>query len=486
MKLIKEIAIHTEVLDWIGPNDLSIDALVFDSRKASRANAFVAIKGTTVDGHQFIQQVIDQGCLCVVVEQVQELPATVTQIIVPSTAKALGEMAHAFYDFPSNDIQLIGVTGTNGKTTTTTLLHRLYTKLGYKVGLISTVVNLIGEEEIPATHTTPDPVSLNALLADMVAEGCAYCFMEVSSHAVAQHRIAGLNFKVAAFTNITHDHLDYHKTFSEYIHVKKSFFDHLAKDAFALTNSDDKNGSVMLQNTSASKHTYALKSPAEFKGKVIENQFSGLVLTLNGHEVWTRLIGDFNAYNLLAVYGVSQLLGEDALEVLTALSSLESVEGRFQYVQSDGGITAIVDYAHTPDALENVLKTIQNIRTKNEQVITVVGCGGDRDKAKRPVMAAIACEKSDKVILTADNPRSEDPAVIIEEMQTGVEGQHFKKTLDILDRTQAIKTAISMAEKGDIILIAGKGHEKYQEIKGIKHPFDDLQITIDLFNKLEK
>ena len=485
-KQLKDILVNCNITATRGDLDKTIQGLVFDSRKASSETAFVAIRGAQADGHSFIASVIENGCSVIISEEHIEVPENCTLIVTPNTSETLAVMATNLYDHPSKKLNLIGITGTNGKTTSTTLLFNLYRKLGFHCGLLSTVVNKIGERAIASTHTTPDPVSLNQLLAEMVEDGCSHCFMEVSSHAIHQHRITGLEFKGGVFTNITHDHLDYHKTFSEYIHVKKSFFDHLAKDAFALTNSDDKNGSVMLQNTSASKHTYALKSPAEFKGKVIENQFSGLVLTLNGHEVWTRLIGDFNAYNLLAVYGVSQLLGEDSLEVLTALSSLESVEGRFQYVQSEGGITAIVDYAHTPDALENVLKTIQNIRTKNEQVITVVGCGGDRDKAKRPVMAAIACEKSDKVILTADNPRSEDPAVIIEEMQTGVEGQHFKKTLDILDRTQAIKTAISMAEKGDIILIAGKGHEKYQEIKGIKHPFDDLQITIDLFNKLEK
>jgi UDP-N-acetylmuramoyl-L-alanyl-D-glutamate--2,6-diaminopimelate ligase len=320
----------------------------------------------------------------------------------------------------------------------------------------------------------------------MIGEGCTHCFMEVSSHAIHQHRITGLTFVGGVFTNITHDHLDYHNTFAEYISVKKNFFDRLEKEAFALTNVDDKNGAVMLQNTKASKHSYALKTPADFKVKVIENQFSGLVLTINGAELWTRLIGDFNAYNLLAVYAVSQLLGEDSIEVLTQLSNLESVEGRFQYFQSEKGITAIVDYAHTPDALENVLKTIKNIRTKNETVYTITGCGGDRDKAKRPKMAAIACELSDKVILTSDNPRSEDPDTILEEMMAGVEGQYFKKTLTIVDRTQAIKTAISMANKGDIILIAGKGHEKYQEIKGVKYDFDDLQITKDLFKKLEK
>jgi UDP-N-acetylmuramoyl-L-alanyl-D-glutamate--2,6-diaminopimelate ligase len=362
----------------------------------------------------------------------------------------------------------------------------LFKGLGYHCGLLSTVVNKIGDRDVPSTHTTPDPVSLNALLAEMVNDGCSHCFMEVSSHAVHQHRVEGLSFTGGVFTNITHDHLDYHKTFSEYIRVKKAFFDGLPAGAFALTNVDDKNGSVMLQNTQASKHSFALKSPADFKAKVLENQFSGLVLSIQGTELWTRLIGDFNAYNLLVVFAVSQLLGEDSTEVMTELSKLESVEGRFQYFKSDTDITAIVDYAHTPDALENVLKTIKNIRTKNETVFTVVGCGGDRDKAKRPKMAEIACEMSDKVILTSDNPRTEDPNSILEEMIAGVAGQHFKKVLSILDREQAIKTAISMAEPGDILLVAGKGHEKYQEINGVKHDFDDLKTTIELFKKLEK
>lgn len=486
MKLVKDIALHTPIVEWIGPNDLSVSGLVFDSRKAIENTMFFAIKGTTVDGHQFIQQVIDQGCRCIVVECKQEVPASVVQIIVESTAKALGELAHAFYDFPSNDIQLIGITGTNGKTTTTTLLHRLYTKLGYKTGLISTVVNLIGNEEIPATHTTPDPVSLNALLAEMVAEGCAYCFMEVSSHAVAQHRIAGLNFKVAAFTNITHDHLDYHGTFKEYIKAKKGLFDGLAKGAHALVNIDDKNGRIMVQNTNATVATYALKSHADFMVKVVENSFNGLLITINGIELWSRLIGDFNAYNLATVFGVSQLLETDKIEVLTILSQLESVDGRFQFMKSQTGTIAIVDYAHTPDALLNVLKTIENIRTRNEQVITVVGCGGDRDALKRPEMAKIATEMSNRVILTSDNPRTEDPQSILNQMEAGVEPQQRAKVLSILDRDQAIKTAVALSQPEDIILVAGKGHEKYQDIKGVKHPFDDYEIVKNHLIKLEK
>ena len=483
---VADIIKSLTILKQSGSLDVQVSEIVFDSRNAKKGSAFVAVKGVSADGHDFIPKVIEAGCSVIISENEVVVPANVTLIITDNSSKALALMANNFYDEPSKKLKLVGVTGTNGKTTTTTLLFNLYTKLGYHCGLLSTVVNKIGNKNIPSTHTTPDPVSLNALLAQMVNEGCSHCFMEVSSHAIHQHRITGLSFVGGVFTNITHDHLDYHKTFAEYITVKKAFFDNLGKDAFALTNVDDKNGMVMLQNTAASKHSYSLKSPADFKVKVVENQFSGLVLNINGIEIWTRLIGDFNAYNLLAVYSVSQLLGEDSTEVLTAISTLESVEGRFQYFQSDTGIIAIVDYAHTPDALENVLKTIANIRTKNETVYTVIGCGGDRDKTKRPEMAAIACERSDKVILTSDNPRSEDPNTILDEMMAGVEGQFFKKTLSIVDRAQAIKTAVSMAEKGDIILVAGKGHEKYQEIKGVKHDFDDMLITKDLFKKLEK
>ncbi len=486
MKTLKDILSGVTILSMSGSIDVAIQAIVFDSRKASAESVFIAIKGTSVDGHNFIDSVIDNGCKVVIVEQEVLVPSNVTVIVTDNSSKALALMATNFYNHPSDKLKLVGITGTNGKTTTATLLFNLFTKLGYKCGLLSTVVNKIGDFSIPATHTTPDPVALNELLNEMVESGCTHCFMEVSSHAIHQHRISGLMFKGAVFTNITHDHLDYHSTFKEYIRVKKSFFDELPTSAFALTNADDKNGMVILQNTKASKHTYALKSPADFKVKVLENQFSGLVLNLCGTEVWSKLIGDFNAYNLVTVYAVSELLGEDKLEILTALSALESVEGRFQYTTSNGGVTAIVDYAHTPDALENVLKTISSIRTRNETVFTVIGCGGDRDKLKRPKMAAIACELSDKVIITSDNPRSEDPNVIIEEMMAGVEGQHFKKTLSIVDREQAIKTAVSMSQKGDILLIAGKGHEKYQDIKGVKHHFDDMELVTELFNKLEK
>jgi UDP-N-acetylmuramoyl-L-alanyl-D-glutamate--2,6-diaminopimelate ligase len=485
MKKLQDILQHITVIEIKGNQSINFESIVFDSRKATESTIFVAIKGFSNDGHQYIPQVIENGCKIIVSEQPIE-NENITSIIVENSSVALAELANAFYDYPSIKLKLVGITGTNGKTTTATLSHELFTKLGYKTGLLSTVVNKIGQENIPSTHTTPDPINLNALLAKMVEEGCTHCFMEVSSHAIHQNRILGLDFDGAVFTNITHDHLDYHATFKEYIRVKKMFFDGLKKDAFALTNIDDKNGMVMFQNTHATKYSYALKSPADFKVKVLENQFSGLTLNLCGTEFWSKLIGEFNAYNLVCVYAIAELLGEDKIEILTALSSLNSVAGRFQYTTSKQGITAIVDYAHTPDALENVLKTITSIRTRNEMVYTVVGCGGDRDKAKRPKMAGIACELSDKVIITSDNPRSENPQTIIDEMMTGVEGQHFKKTLSILDREQAIKTAVSMAEKGDIILIAGKGHENYQEINGVKHHFDDMEIVTELFNKLEK
>ena len=469
-----------------GSIDQKINELIFDSRKAVDHSVFFAIVGFTANGHQFVKQAYSQGCRVFVVQENIELPDDASILKVSDTSYVLGLMACNFFDNPSRKLKLIGITGTNGKTTTTSLLYKLFMELGFKSGLISTVVNKIGNNIIPSTHTTPNPVELNQLLDKMVKEGCAYCFMEVSSHAVHQHRIAGLEYKIGVFTNITHDHLDYHNTFAEYIRVKKAFFDGLGKGSFALVNSDDKNGLVMMQNTKASKSTFALKTPADFKGKVIENALSGLVMTINNTEVYSRLVGDFNAYNLLAVFGVSSLLEMDELEVLRVISNLESVEGRFQYLRSQTGITAIVDYAHTPDALENVLKTISGIRKGSEDVITVVGCGGDRDKTKRPKMAAIAADLSDKVILTSDNPRTEDPACILEEMESGLDEQQQLKTLTIQDRKQGIKTAISLAKAGDILLIAGKGHEKYQEIMGVRHDFDDLKITEELFNQLKK
>ncbi len=486
MKVLNQLLENVQFELVNGTVDQTVDALIFDSRKAVNGTVFFAIAGFSVNGHQFVSQAYSQGCRIFVIQENIELPGDATVIKVSGTSSALGMMACNYYENPSRKLKLIGITGTNGKTTTTTLLYNLFMDLGYKAGLISTVVNKIGKDIIPSTHTTPNAVELNLLLDRMVKEGCEYCFMEVSSHAVHQNRIAGLKYQVGVFTNITHDHLDYHNTFAEYIRVKKAFFDGLEKDAFALVNSDDKNGLVMMQNTKASKQTFALKTPADFKGKVIENALSGLVMTINNTEVYSRLVGDFNAYNLLAVFGVSSLLGMDELEALRVISNLESVEGRFQYLRSSTGITAIIDYAHTPDALENVLKTIAGIRKGTEEVITVVGCGGDRDKSKRPKMASIAADLSSKVILTSDNPRTEDPNTILIDMEAGLDENQQQKTLTIQDRKQGIKTAISLAKTGDILLIAGKGHEKYQEIMGVRHDFDDLKITEELFNQLKK
>jgi UDP-N-acetylmuramoyl-L-alanyl-D-glutamate--2,6-diaminopimelate ligase len=471
----------------IGSTNVAITAISFDSRKIEKDSLFVATKGTQSDGHKYIEETISKGAIAVLCEELpKKINEKITYIKVSDTTAALGIVASNFYDNPSESLLLVGVTGTNGKTTIVTLLFNLFKKLGYKAGLISTVKNQINNELFPSTHTTPDSIQLNELLHQMVEKGCTHCFMEVSSHAVVQNRIAGIHFSGGVFTNITHDHLDYHKTFDEYIKAKKGFFDMLGSDAFALTNKDDANAEVMLQNTKAVKKTYSLRSMADFRCKVVENQFSGLHLNIDNNEVWSKLIGNFNAYNLLAVYATAVLLKEDKTNVLTTLSSLSSVEGRFQYIRTDNGIIGIVDYAHTPDALTNVLKTINDIRTGNEQVITVVGCGGDRDAAKRPMMAKIACDLSNRVILTSDNPRSEDPDLIIKQMQKGVDAVNRKKTLSISDRSEAIKTACSIANPGDIILVAGKGHEKYQEIKGVKHSFDDmlvLQENLKLFLK---
>mgnify|MGYP006049905675 CR=1 FL=1 len=486
MKNLKDILYGVRLEEVIGSTDVEVSSLCIDSRKAASGSLFIAQEGTVVDGHNFITQVIEAGCAVVVAERKMDVPEGITLVVTQDSHEAAGIIAHNFYDEPSHQLHLVGITGTNGKTTTATLLHKLFTDLGYQVGLLSTVVNKIGTAEVPSTHTTPNPIELNALLKEMVDAGCDYCFMEVSSHAIHQKRIAGLSFKGGVFTNITHDHLDYHKTFKEYIDVKKAFFDQLNPNAFALVNVDDKNGRVMVQNTRANVKTFAMKTIADYKVKVFENQFSGLLMLINEKEMWSKLIGDFNAYNLAAVYGVAMLLDQAEEEVLPLLSNLESVDGRFQYFISASGVTTIVDYAHTPDALENVLKTIANIRTKNETLYTLVGCGGDRDKTKRPEMARIACEWSNKVILTSDNPRSEDPNAILEDMQKGVPGHHYNKTLEIVDRKQAIKTAISMANPGDIILIAGKGHEKYQEVNGVKHHFDDKETAVELFIKLSK
>ena len=487
MKLLKDILYKAGIIEVVGSTNVAITALTFDSRKIEKDSLFVAVKGTQNDGHVYINDVIAKGAIAILCEDFPaEVNEKVTYVKVKDTSAALGIVAANFYDNPSEKLKLVGVTGTNGKTTTVTLLFNLFKKLGYKVGLLSTVKNQINNDVISATHTTPDAIILNALLRQMVDKGCTHCFMEVSSHAVVQNRIAGVYFTGGVFTNITHDHLDYHKTFDEYIKAKKRFFDLLNKDAFALTNKDDANGEVMLQNTRATRKTYSLRSMADYKCKVVENQFSGLLLNIDNQEVWSKLIGSFNAYNLLAVYSTALLLKEDKTNVLTTLSSLTSVEGRFQHIRTDEGIIGIVDYAHTPDALVNVLKTIADIRTGNEQVITVVGCGGDRDAAKRPMMAKIACDLSNKVILTSDNPRSENPEEIIKQMQKGVDAVNNKKTISITDRNEAIKTACSYAKPGDIILVAGKGHEKYQEIKGVKHDFDDMQVLQENLKLFEK
>jgi UDP-N-acetylmuramoyl-L-alanyl-D-glutamate--2,6-diaminopimelate ligase len=480
---LQEILYGVTILKLVGVTNREVAALEFDSRKVGPGSVFFAIKGTLTDGHRFIKQTITAGANVVVCEVLpEELEDGVCYIQVENANIALGIMAANFYGNPSSRLKLVGITGTNGKTTIATLLFKLFTELGYAVGLISTVENQIKETVIPATHTTPNPLALNLLLKQMVDAGCVYCFMEVSSHAVVQHRIEGLTFAGGVFSNITHDHLDFHKTFDNYIKAKKGFFDSLPKHAFALTNADDKNGMVMLQNSKATKKSYALKQMADFKAKIIENSFSGLNLEIDQLEVFFKLVGSFNAYNLLAVYGTAILLGEDKMDVLTVLSELSGAEGRFDYVANNQKVIGIVDYAHTPDAVQNVLSTIANIRRGTEQVITVIGCGGDRDTTKRPVMAQVACDWSDKVILTSDNPRTEDPNAILREMEAGVSPTNKRKTLTITDRREAIKTACHLAKPGDIILVAGKGHEKYQEINGVRYHFDDKEILTEQLN----
>ncbi len=487
MNVLKEILYKVNIEAIKGNADVNINAIDFDSRKIAQNDVFVAIRGTISDGHDFIEKAISLGAVAIVCDVFPEnIVVGITYIQVKDTNKALAIMAANFYDNPSKDLKLVGITGTNGKTTVASLLYQLFKKAGFKVGLLSTVKILVDEKEYKATHTTPDSLTINRFLREMVADGVQFCFMEVSSHGIHQKRTEALTFAGGIFSNITHDHLDYHKTFAEYRDVKKAFFDDLPKTAFALTNIDDKNGMVMLQNTAARKLTYALKTYADYKAQILENQLSGLLLKINNNEVWVRLIGTFNAYNLLAIYGTAVELGLDNLEVLRILSELESVSGRFQFIVSNEKITAIVDYAHTPDALENVLKTINDIRTKNEQLITVVGCGGDRDKTKRPIMANIASMLSDKVIITSDNPRTENPQTIIEEMEKGVEPQNYKKAVSIIDRKQAIKMACQLAQTNDIILIAGKGHENYQEIDGIRHHFDDMETVSEILELLGK
>lgn len=487
MKLLKDIIYGVRIKAIEGSTNVAVEHISFDSRDMIKYAVFVAVKGVHVDGHQYIDVAIKNGAKAIVCETIpQAFVEGVTYVIVDDSAEALGIIASNFYDNPSGKLKLIGVTGTNGKTTSVTLLYELFKLFGEKTGLISTVQNKIHNEAFEATHTTPNAIELNRLLSEMVKKGCTYCFMEVSSHAVEQKRIAGVNFTGGVFTNISRDHLDYHKTFDNYIVAKKKFFDRLSEDAFALTNIDDKYGETMVMDTKAKKYTYGLNSIADFNVKILENRLDGTLLTINNKEVYTKLIGRFNAYNALVAFAVGVLLGKEELEVLTMLSSLNPPEGRFEYFISPTGVITIVDYAHTPDALKNVLDTIKDIRTGDELVITVVGCGGDRDQGKRPLMAGIACELSDQVIFTSDNPRSEDPEQIIKDMEEGVPAKDYRKTLSITNRKEAIKTACNLARKGDVVLIAGKGHEKYQIIKDKVLPFDDKMTAIEILNRLNK
>jgi len=487
VKILKDILYKVAIESVTGSTEIDIHKIDFDSRKIEANDVFVAIRGSLSDGHDYIQKAIELGAIAIICDTLPEnIEKGITYIQVKDTNTALAFMAANYFGNPSEKLKLVGVTGTNGKTTIASLLFQLFQKAGFKVGLLSTVKIMVDETEYPATHTTPDSITINHYLNEMIEAGVTHCFMEVSSHGIHQKRTEALHFVGGIFTNLSHDHLDYHPTFAEYRDVKKSFFDSLPKTAFALSNIDDKNGPVMLQNTLARKFTYALKSYADFKATILESQLSGLLLKVNDNEVWVKLIGTFNAYNVLAIYGTAVELGMDSLEALRLLSDLESVSGRFQYIVSEGNITAIVDYAHTPDALDNVLKTINDIRTKNEQLITVVGCGGNRDKTKRPIMAKIATDLSDKAILTSDNPRNEDPEVILDEMEKGVEAHNYKKILRITDRKQAIKTACQLAQPNDIILIAGKGHETYQEISGVRHHFDDMETVKEILDQLNK
>jgi len=482
MQELQDILYRVPLRELSGPVGGRVSGIAMDSREVREGMLFAAIRGTRSDGHQYIPQAVQAGATAVLCE---EFPANlaegVTYLRVEDSASALGILAGNFYGNPSGQLKLVGITGTNGKTTCATLLHELFTELGYHCGLLSTVENRIGGDILPATHTTPDTIHLNGLLAKMVEKGCDYAFMEVSSHAIAQRRISGLVFSGGIFTNLSHDHLDYHKTFEEYLKAKKTFFDNLPSHAFALSNADDKRGMVMLQNTRAHKKTYSLQKMADFRARMVEDHFSGMLLHIDGEEVWFRLVGKFNAYNLLSVYAAAMLLEQDKRKVLTILSRLRGAEGRFDYVAASNGVIGIVDYAHTPDAVQNVLEAIHELRSGKEQIITVIGCGGDRDKAKRPLMAQVACDWSEKVILTADNPRSEDPLEIIRDMEAGVSPVNKRKPLSIADRREAIKTAWHLARPGDIILLAGKGHEKYQEIKGERFPFDDKEELIRQF-----
>ena len=486
--LLSDILYKVNIRSVAGSTAVEVSDVQIDSRKVKKGAAFIAVKGAAADGHQFIDKAIESGALVVIFEEMPGVQKEdIVYVQVENSAAAASFMAMNFYGRPAEKLKLVGVTGTNGKTTIATLLYKLFTRLGYKCGLLSTVENQIGDKVVPATHTTPDAISLNALLKQMADEGCSHVFMETSSHALHQHRVTGLQYAGGIFSNITHDHLDYHKTFDEYIRVKKSFFDSLPSSGFAISNADDKRGTVMLQNANAKKYYYSLKTVADFKGKILDNSLNGLMMIVNEVEVHFRLIGEFNAYNLLAVYGAAICLGEDKQEVLTALSELTGAEGRFDYqVSAKEKVIAIVDYAHTPDALLNVLATIKKLKKGFEQVITVVGCGGDRDRTKRPVMATVACEHSDKVIFTSDNPRGEDPSQIINDMEEGLAVAYRRKYISIVDRKEAIKTAISLAKAEDIVLIAGKGHEKYQEIKGVRNHFDDKEVVRDFFELLDK
>ena len=486
MQKLQDILYRVPIIDVIGTSAMAVKDIAFDSRKVSEDTLFIAQKGVQTDGHLYIEKAIESGATAIICEELPvNLKEEITYIKVANSDAALSYAAANFYDNPSKKLVLIGITGTNGKTTLASLSHDLFERAGFPSGLLSTVQIKIGKEIHPTKHTTPDALTINKYLSEMVEAGVSHCFMEVSSHGIHQKRTESLHFSGGVFTNLTHDHLDYHKTFAEYRDVKKSFFDSLPESAFALVNKDDKNGMLMLQNTKASKKTYALKTLADYKTKIIENRLEGLLLQINGQEVWCKLIGKFNAYNLLAIYGIADLLGLENLEILRIISELDSVTGRFQYFITEDGISLIVDYAHTPDALKNVLETINEIRTNNENVITVVGCGGDRDKTKRPKMAHIASQLSNQSIFTSDNPRTENPQTIIEEMETGVSPENYKKTLSILDRKQAIKAAVKTAEKGDIILIAGKGHETYQEINGIRSDFDDYKVALELLNSFQ-
>ncbi len=477
MAELKDLLYKVHITSTSGDTAVEIKNICFDSRKVQLGSLFIAIKGVQSDGHEFVEKATASGAVAVLCEKLPDaINDRITYITVKDSAKALGIIASNYYGNPSSKLKLVGVTGTNGKTTVVTLLYKLFSSLGYKCGMLSTVVNKIVDKDFASSHTTPDPIQINELLIKMIESDCTYCFMEVSSHSVVQGRIEGLDFVGGLFTNITHDHLDYHRTFESYIRAKKGFFDGLPSDAFALVNIDDKRGMVMLQNTKARKLTYGLKKMSDFKAKIITNSIEGLELEIGDRSVWFKLIGDFNAYNLLTVYGAACLLGEDPELILLKLSALTSAPGRFELIMPGSKFTAIVDYAHTPDALKNVLETIEHFRTGQEQVIAVVGCGGDRDKTKRPLMAAVACKYSTKIIFTSDNPRSEDPLQIIKEMQTGVGPTDAKKTLVMVDREEAIKTACMLAKEKDIILVAGKGHENYQEIKGVKHPFDDKEV----------